>query len=449
MTASAPIQQTQPKKLSPQDPSLALRSKNVRTLNKTPIIIAFSMGFAIVLLAMSLALQPVEEVEEEVAPVISEESQMPAFLRNAPERYVVPETKPAQAAATHQEGDCVPVLGKPLQGDMGPVMHDGQVNCLNQQATHNERKHDTTGKTQYTAQTSSQQANTYSQQYSSNGYNSSYSSEQARRDKEAKELEEAMNADFFVSADGSNSSSGSISNAFEDYKKDLSSQLASNEKIVDRMINQYQSQLNNNASRQSNYVSGSMTAPRSPFEVKAGSIIPVSLITGINSDLPGDIIGQVRENVYDTVTGRHLLIPQGSRLMATYNDVIGWGQDRIQVCWNRLIRPDGSSINLECMSGADLAGNAGFKDTVDRHTGRIIGGIILSSFLPAARGKVPDANVATYQEMVEYTANERFQDAGREFIKKNLSAQDTVKIRPGFSVNVIVNKDMIIPPFNG
>ena len=94
----------------------------------------------------------------------------------------------------------------------------------------------------------------------------------------------------------------------------------------------------NNAS----YLSQSLASPRSPYEVKAGTIIPTSLITGMNSDLPGQIVGQVRENVYDTVSGNYLLIPQGSRLLATYDSSVTFGQERVLVCWNRLIRPDGS-----------------------------------------------------------------------------------------------------------
>ena len=129
----------------------------------------------------------------------------------------------------------------------------------------------------------------------------------------------------------------------------------------------------NNAS----YLSQSLASPRSPYEVKAGTIIPTSLITGINSDLPGQVIGQVRENVYDTVTGNHLLIPQGSRLLATYDSSVTFGQERVLVCWNRLIRPDGSSIPLECMPGVDLAGYAGFADQVDNHWWRIITGVAL------------------------------------------------------------------------
>jgi type IV secretion system protein TrbI len=120
-----------------------------------------------------------------------------------------------------------------------------------------------------------------------------------------------------------------------------------------------------------NYVQHSVSQPRSHYEVKAGTIIPTVLLTGLNSDLPGEVVGQVRENVYDTVTGNHLLIPQGSRLLARYDSMVAFGQERVLVCWNRLIRPDGTSVNLECMPGVDLAGYAGFADQVDHHWWRM------------------------------------------------------------------------------
>lgn len=198
-------------------------------------------------------------------------------------------------------------------------------------------------------------------------------------------------------------------------------------------------------------VSGMMTPPASPYEVKAGAIIPVTLLTGINSDLPGDIIGQVRENVYDTVSGEYLLIPQGSRLMASYDSMVSYGQKRVLVCWNRLIRPDGSSVSLECMPGVDLEGYAGFHDRVDNHYDRLIGGVILSSVLSlgatTSQGEwngYDDMNVA---QMFAANAGGEISNAGDKVTSRNLDIQPTLKIRPGYSVNVLVHKDMIIPPY--
>lgn len=200
------------------------------------------------------------------------------------------------------------------------------------------------------------------------------------------------------------------------------------------------------------YVKAGMSKPRSPYEVKAGSVVPIALISGLNSDLPGEVIGQVRENVYDTVTGNHLLIPQGSRVLANYDSGIAYGQDRVLVCWNRLIRPDGTSINLECQTGTDLAGYSGFADEVNHHWGRLIGGVLLSSILAAtaesSQGSVQGFN-PSFSQSVASNAGSEINQAGQAITRKNLNMQPTVTVRPGFSVNMLVSKDMIIPPYTG
>lgn len=200
----------------------------------------------------------------------------------------------------------------------------------------------------------------------------------------------------------------------------------------------------------STYVSQPVLAPRSPYEIKAGTIIPTSLITGINSDLPGQIVGQVRENVYDTVTGDYLLIPQGSRLLATYDSAVTFGQQRVLVCWNRLIRPDGISIGLECMPGVDLSGYAGFADDVDHHWFRIITGVALGTLLSAtaqrSQGDVSGYN-PTVPQLWAANAGSSLNQAGQAITQKNLAIQPTITVRPGYSVNVLVSKDIVMPPY--
>ena len=147
--------------------------------------------------------------------------------------------------------------------------------------------------------------------------------------------------------------------------------------------------------RSDGYLPNQVVQPRSPYELKAGSIIPTVLVTGINSDLPGTILGQVRENVYDTVSGNYLLIPQGSKLLASYDSMVAYGQERVLVCWQRLIRPDGTSLSLDCQPGVDLGGYAGFADTVDNHWWRVLTGVALGSVL-AAGVVVPQGNVSGY-----------------------------------------------------
>jgi type IV secretion system protein VirB10 len=198
------------------------------------------------------------------------------------------------------------------------------------------------------------------------------------------------------------------------------------------------------------YLEKSVSRPRSPYEVKAGSVIPTVLITGINSDLPGQVVAQVRENVYDTVSGNYLLIPQGSRLLAAYDSMVAWGQQRVLVCWNRLIRPDGSSITLDCMPGVDLAGYAGFSDEVDNHWWRIIGGAAVSSLL-AATTQRSQGNVTGYQPSFPQAwasgTAAGVNEAGQQLTAKNLQLQPTITVRPGFSVNVLVTKDVVIEPY--
>jgi type IV secretion system protein VirB10 len=198
------------------------------------------------------------------------------------------------------------------------------------------------------------------------------------------------------------------------------------------------------------YLEKTLSLPLSPYEVKAGTVIPTVLLTGINSDLPGKVIGQVRENVYDSVSGNHLLIPQGSRLIAAYDSMVAWGQERVLVCWQRLIRPDGSSVTLECMPGVDLAGYAGFADEVDNHWWRIITGAAFSSLLAAtaqrSQGDVTGYQPTFPQVWASNTAGQ-INQTGQQLTQKNLQIQPTITVRPGFSVNVIVSKDIVLPPY--
>ena len=202
--------------------------------------------------------------------------------------------------------------------------------------------------------------------------------------------------------------------------------------------------------RSDGYLPNQIVRPRSPYEVKAGTIIPTVLVTGINSDLPGTILGQVRENVYDTVSGNYLLIPQGSKVLASYDSMVSYGQERVLVCWQRLIRPDGTSLSLDCQPGVDLSGYAGFADTVDNHWWRVLTGVALGSVL-AAGVVVPQGNVSGYvptigQGMAANAAG-AINQAGQQITNRALGIQPTIKVRPGFSVNVLVTKDLIIPPY--
>lgn len=194
------------------------------------------------------------------------------------------------------------------------------------------------------------------------------------------------------------------------------------------------------------YNSHSLVSPRSPYQLMAGNLIPASLVTGLNSDLPGQVIGQVTENVFDTVTGQYLLIPQGSRLMGRYDSVIAFGQSRALVVWTRLVLPNGDSIQLDNLPGSDGQGFAGLKDKVDKHTWQFIKGAALSSLLSIGSELASDDGdrlTRALQNAGQETANM----AGQRIIDRNLNVQPTLKVRPGWRFNVIVSRDLILKPY--
>lgn len=195
---------------------------------------------------------------------------------------------------------------------------------------------------------------------------------------------------------------------------------------------------------------GSLQPPASPYTVMAGTIIPAALVTGINSDLPGQIIAEVTQPVCDTATGRYLLIPQGSRLIGRYDSKVAFGQRRVLLVWLRLVLPDTSSIALDKLPGIDPAGYAGLEDGVDWHWNRILAGAALSTLLGVSselavsnQGNVNGNTVIALRDSAQDTANQ----VGQEITRRNLSIQPTLTVRPGFRVNVMVNKDLVLRPY--
>lgn len=187
-------------------------------------------------------------------------------------------------------------------------------------------------------------------------------------------------------------------------------------------------------------------------EVKAGTVIPGVMISGLNSDLPGQIIAQVRENVYDSATGSQLLIPAGSRLVGAYDSGITLGQKRALVGWNRMIYPDSSSISLGTMPGSDLSGYAGFNDMVDNHYARIFGSsLMLSLFSAGVQLSQPQSNNDNQLDSRQIIAAElgrELSQLGIEMSRQNMRIQPTIKIRPGYMFNVMVTKDIILPTWH-
>lgn len=188
-------------------------------------------------------------------------------------------------------------------------------------------------------------------------------------------------------------------------------------------------------------------APRSPFELRAGFVVPATLISGINSDLPGQIMAQVAQNVYDTPTGKHLLIPQGSRLVGSYSSDVAYGQSRVLVAWQRIVFPDGKAMDIGTMPGADSAGYAGFNDQVNNHYLRVFGSAFLMSGVIAAVSMSQDNSGSTgnQQRASDALSEALGQVLGNtiaQLVSKNLNIAPTLEIRPGYRFNVIVTKDM-------
>ena len=191
----------------------------------------------------------------------------------------------------------------------------------------------------------------------------------------------------------------------------------------------------------------SLRTPISPYQVMAGTIIPASLVTGLNSDLPGQVIAQITENVYDTPTGQHLLLPQGTRLLGRYNSDIDDGQSRALVVWNRLIRPDGSSLVIENLPGVDLSGEAGLRDKVDRHTGSLFKAALVSSILSVAAELGTDDEDAL-AEAIRAGGQDTINQAGQRVVTQALSRKPTLRVRPGWRLGIIVNRDLVLSPYN-
>jgi type IV secretory pathway VirB10-like protein len=196
------------------------------------------------------------------------------------------------------------------------------------------------------------------------------------------------------------------------------------------------------------YLKSTRVRPLGRYEIKTGWDIPAILEQALNSDLPGEIKALVRENVYDTASGKYLLIPQGSRLVGAYDSQIGYGQDGVIVVWNRIIFPDGSSVSIEGMAGQDAKGQSGLRDKVDKHYRRIIGFAVLTSMFNAAfqLSQSRRGGLLAYPSAAETAGSavgRELSQFGAEVTRRNLNVQPTIKVPIGYRFNVRVNRDML------
>ncbi|WP_341632011.1 TrbI/VirB10 family protein [Sphingomonas agri] len=189
--------------------------------------------------------------------------------------------------------------------------------------------------------------------------------------------------------------------------------------------------------------------PVSPWMLAAGTIIPASLITGLNSDLPGMVLAQVTENVRDSASGREILIPQGARLLGRYDSVIAYGQKRALVIWDRILFPDGSSLDIDNMPAADVSGYAGLADRVDSHTWQLIKGIALSTLLGVGTQLSFSSSESDLLRAIRESAQQNAAHAGDQMTSRNLDLQPTITVRPGWPVRAVLSKDIVLQPWKG
>jgi type IV secretion system protein VirB10 len=197
------------------------------------------------------------------------------------------------------------------------------------------------------------------------------------------------------------------------------------------------------------YNQHALQTPISAYQLMAGTVISASLVTGLNSDLPGFVIAQVTEHVYDTVSGRFLLIPQGSRLIGKYDNIVAFGQERALVVWQRIILPDGSSIVIDNLPATDTGGYAGLADQVDLHTWKLLKGVALATIMGVgselAFGSSDSDLVKALQQSTQSTTNR----AGQRLVERNLNVQPTITVRPGWPLRVIVHRDIVLRVYRG
>ncbi|MBG0810372.1 TrbI/VirB10 family protein [Methylosinus sp. H3A] len=190
-----------------------------------------------------------------------------------------------------------------------------------------------------------------------------------------------------------------------------------------------------------------LTKLASPYVVQAGTVIPAALITGLRSDLPGQITAQVTEAVYDSPTGKFLLIPQGAKLIGQYDSSVAYGQKRVLLAWTRLIMPNGASIVLERQPGADVAGYAGLEDEVDNHWDMLIKGAALSTLLSIGAEAGTTGSESSLIQAIRRGGSNSASQTGQLLIQRQLNVQPTLTIRPGFPVRVLVTRDLLLAPY--
>lgn len=403
-------------KLSPEQVALRAQPRPVMRLNRRMLVMLVGGVAAVVLGATVWSLWVPQRS------TVSESTELYNVERVSPSEEVVqlpadysqlPPTLPPK----------VPVLGEPLPGDLGaPILR----------------------------------AQNRAQGYAAVGQDSAEAGRLAR----LKEAEEAAESSVFFSTGGSRAvtvppqtlAPALAANAAFDPLAAGSASTAAQPADPTTMQNRQEQKeaFLNKADSVQTRNSGDLQLPASPYQVMAGTVIAAALVTGIKSDLPGDVIAAVTEPVYDTGTGRHLLIPQGARILGRYNSQVSYGQTRVQVVWSRVILPDTSSFQLDNLVGTDPAGYAGLEDSIDWHWDRIFVGAALTTLLGIGAELAAPENRQDGDRVV-IAGRDSVQDSvnqiGQEVTRRNINIQPTLTGRPGLPVRVIVNRDLALRPY--
>lgn len=235
-----------------------------------------------------------------------------------------------------------------------------------------------------------------------------------------------------------------------DYLKYLTSEI---NQTADPNMQKEKKQFLKNAAVQNFVLKEPLTPSISKYEVKTGTYIPITLVGGINSDLPGNLVAIVREDIYDTNTGTVKVIPAGSRLFGTFSSEVSWGQTRVQVVFNRLTLPNGKSINLGAMGAADLAGQSGLTGDVNMHLGKVIGSIIMAGVVGGADGAL--TNNGNHKKDENSALSKGGEESGKtaietvdKYTSKILDVQPTITVKPGTRGIIVVEEDIILEKYD-
>lgn len=404
---------------------LKIRSKPkpVTRINRKVLMVGAGLGVLALFAAMSVALKPPIAVDPHAQPELynTTNTKTPDGLSALPASY-----SDIKSVDPH-----IPRLGPPLSGDLGATILQ----------------------TERELGIEPEYISTFEDDFRPNPTDEAA---RARRMRQAALAEEASRAPVFFQLQSKirKPSQTNAAQAYRDPSLDISAELmalstlpqgapSAFKSATDTNLQSRKLAFSNQSSDSDIYNPHTVEAPASPYQVMAGTLIPASLVTGINSDLPGTIIAQVTQPVYDTVTGGHLLIPQGSRLLGRYQSEVSFGQDRALVIWDRIIFPDGSSIIISA-PGSDAQGYAGVSDRTDHHWNRVFTAAGLATLLGI--GAELGNEGGDIERAIRRGTADTVNQAGQRAVERNLGIQPTIKVRPGWPVRVIVTRDLILKP---